>query len=427
MKIVTLGGGSARTPDQARALLRCSERIGIGQWWLVDADPARLHEMGGIVERMVERGGAPFRVRCSTHREEALEGADFVVTQIRVGGAEAQRLDERLCRRWRLMHHEATGVGGMAGGLRTVPVLVDVAEEMRVRCPGAWLINVTHPGGILVEALQQEVPDVRSVGICAEALRVRDWVAEETGIACPQDVQLDYLGLNHLTWLRGARAGGGEDLWKKAVSDDDTAPCGKVIVRLGLIWDYYVQTLSGRQDLAEAAETHGPAFTQRLAAGEGALLSRGEAPVGSRLSDEPTLEGAPDLVSTAVVHFIEAAVGDTGQEHILNTRQLGAVAGLPPEWVLEIPCRVFRNRVVPRAAEPLPVFARGLLEVVKNSELLTVEAALSGLRSTALAALLAHPLGPGVDMAEDVLEELFRLHRKYLPRFHPAFRSPGLG
>jgi 6-phospho-beta-glucosidase len=415
VKIVIIGGGSTHTPELARGLLERLERIGLRELWLVDADPARLDAVGGFVARMVEHAGTPFRVRCSTQRKEAMEGADFVIVQIRVGGLAARREDESLCRRWRLIDHESTGVGGMASAFRTVPVLLSMAEEMRARCPDAWLINITNPSGLVVEALQKQVPDVRSVGISEGAVGTRMMVAEELGVSSPLDVQLDYLGLNHLAWIRGARTGG-EDVWKKVFSGENPDRSGNVIVRLGLIWDYYLQTASQRQGLPGDPVGEGPTPVERLMAEDRSLLSRYADASGGGLLPERAGTGE-GRVSLAVAQVIEAMVLDQGQEHILNTRHLDAVQGLPGEWVLEMPCRVFRDRVEPLPAEPLPVVARGLLEVVKSSELLAVEAALSGSWSSALAALLAHPLGPDADHAGEVLNDLLDRHRDHTPGF----------
>jgi len=415
VKIVTIGGGSTHTPDLAQGLLDRCERIGLREWWLVDEDPARLKTVGGFVSRMVEHGGAPFRVRCSTQRDAAMEGADFVTVQIRVGGMAARREDERLCRRWRLIDHEATGTGGIACGLRTVPVLLTLAQEMRSCCPDAWLINITNPSGLVVEALQKEVPDIRAVGIAGGAVGTRMMVAKELGVSSPLDVRLDYLGLNHLAWIRGAWVGN-EDVWKKVFSEEEPDRSGNVMIRLGLIWDYYLQNASHREGPSEDSRGSGSSSVEKLMAEDDRLLSQYADPSRCGVPAERMGKGE-GRVSTALAQLIEAMVLDEGQEHILNTRHLGAVEGLPGDWVLEMPCRVFRDRVAPLPAEPLPVPARGLLEVVKSSELLTVEAAVSRSRSSALAALLAHPLGPDVDHAGEVLDDLLERHRDRLPGF----------
>jgi 6-phospho-beta-glucosidase len=422
VKIVTIGAGSTHTPELARGLLDRCERIGLREWWLVDTDPARLEAVGGFVKRMVEQEGRPFRVRSTVRREEALGGAEFVVSQIRVGGMDALREDERLCRRWRLMEHEATGVGGLAGALRTVPVFLNLAQEMRSCCPGALWINLTNPSGILVEALQGQVPDLRSVGLSEGAVGTRAMVAEELGGARALDVHLDYLGLNHLAWLRGARVRG-EDVWKRVVSETGPERFENVMVRLGLIWDYYLEETGGRERRFGETGGVGPTRAGQRAALEGKLLSRYADPGQSGLPPERAGKGE-GLVSLAAAEVIESAALDLGQEHILSTGQDGAVPDLPPDWVLELPCRVYRDRIEPVPADPLPMAAQGLLQVVKSFELLAVEAALGGGKSTVLAALLAHPLGPDVDHAAEVLEELLDRNRPYLPGF-PTF--PGSG
>jgi len=422
VKIVTIGAGSTHTPELARGLLDRCERIGLREWWLTDTDPARLEAVGRFVERMVVQEGRPFRVRSTVRREEALGGADFVVSQVRVGGMDALRADERLCRRWRLMEHEATGVGGLAGALRTVPVFLNLAQEIRSCCPGSLWINLTNPSGILVEALQGHAPDIRSVGLSEGAVGTRAMVAEELGVSRALDMHLDYLGLNHLAWLRGARVRG-EDVWKRVVSESDPGRFENVVVRLGLIWDYCLGETGRRESRPGETGRAGPTRAEQRAALEANLLSRYADPGHSALPPERAGKGE-GLVSLAAAEVIESAALDLGQEHILSTRHAGAVPGLPPDWVLEMPCRVYRDRIDPVPAEPLPTASQGLLQVVKSFERLAVEAALGGGKSAALAALLAHPLGPDVDHAAEVLEELLDRNRPYLPGLHT---SPGSG
>jgi len=418
VKIATIGGGSSHTPELARGLLDRFERIGLREWWLVDADAQRLESMGGRVRRMVADRGEPFRVRCSpSPGEEALEGARVVIAQMRVGGMDARREDERLCRRWRLIDHEATGVSGLSGALRAVPVLLELAGRMRRLCPDAWLINVASPTGLLVEALQREAPWLRSLGISEGAVRARAMFAEALGVGRAEDVRLDALGLNHLTWIRGARVGS-RDVWRQVISEDGPAGSGPAMVRLGLIWDYYLQRAIGerREGRAAGPGGEGPVPPEGLPARSGVGPSRVEAPSGCGPARERAEESAGELAGE-VAGVIETLVSGRRREHVVNTRHLGAAEGMPPEWVLELSCRLSRDRVEPLPAGLLPVYARGLLELVKSFELLSVEAALSGSRGSALAALLAHPLGPDVDRAGEVLEDLLETHRDLLPAF----------
>ena len=166
MKVATIGGGSTYTPELAQGLIQRQEKLGLLEWCLMDTDADRLDVVGGFVQRMVAGEGKPFGVRLTTDMREALQGADFVITQVRVGGMAARREDEYLGRRWGLVGQETTGIGGMACALRTVPVILSLAGQMQELCPEAWLVNFTNPSGLVVEALQRHAPGIRSVGLC---------------------------------------------------------------------------------------------------------------------------------------------------------------------------------------------------------------------------------------------------------------------
>ncbi len=415
MKVAILGAGSVYTPDLVQAFLERYDSVGLQEWRLTDEDPERLERVGRFVQRMVEQRGSPFRVLCVPLRQEALQGADVVVVQVQTGGASALREDELLCRRWRLIHQEATGVGGMAVALRTVPELIDIALEMRACCPEAWLIHTANPVGMVTEALQKQVPEIRSLGLCSGPLGYQSLVAGELGLDDPFDVQLDYLGLNQLAWIRGARAGG-MDVWKKTGGEEDPGRGENVMVRLGLVWDFFLNT-GGRGEGGEHALSGGaPSGAERREARESARLSRySDLSLCGLPPERP--EGDGPLAALAAARLIEAVALDLGREQIVNTRHLGAVHGLPGEWVLELPCRVFRDRLEPLPAAPLRASAEGLLRVVKSFELLAVEAACTGDRSAALAALVAHPLGPDVEHAGEGLDEMLNTQQKFLPLF----------
>jgi len=208
MKVVTIGGGSTYTPELLQGFLDRVETLGLDELYLVDIDEDRLAVVGGFAQRMIEAAGRPFRLFLETNAEVAIEGADFVTTQIRVGQMPARKRDELLGKRWNLVGQETTGVGGMAKALRTVPVVLDLARAMRSLCPNAWLINFANPSGLITEALQRYVPEILSVGLCNSPLGYQMALAKRIGLDDPFQVELDYVGLNHLAWILGARAAG---------------------------------------------------------------------------------------------------------------------------------------------------------------------------------------------------------------------------
>ncbi|MGI6376541.1 MAG: 6-phospho-beta-glucosidase [Anaerolineae bacterium] len=423
MKIATIGGGSTYTPELVQGFIARHERLGLKELWLVDIAPERLEMVGAFARRMVQAVGSPFTVHLTTDRAQALDGAAFVTTQLRVGGMAARREDEYLGRRWNLVGQETTGIGGMANALRTVPVIVDIAREMRQRCPDAWLINFANPSGLVAEALQRYVPETSSIGLCNGPIGYQMQVARMYDVADPFSIELDYLGLNHLAWIRGVRAQG-RDVWLEvlarviehdAESEHAVVPAA-VLRELGVICTSYLQYYYNTERVLAQQREGGPSRAERVMAIEGDLLKRYGEPELTALPEE-LMERGGAYYSTVAVQLIEAIVTDLDQVHIINTRHGEAVPGVPADWVLELPCRVGARGPQPLPAAPLPTFADGLMRAVKSYELLTAEAALTGDRSLALQALLAHPLGPDADVALQVLDDMLTTNRAHLPLF----------
>jgi 6-phospho-beta-glucosidase len=437
MKVTTIGGGSTYTPELVQGFIERHERLALRELWLMDIDGARLDVVGGFARRMVAAAGDPFPVRLTTDLEAALAGADFVTTQIRVGQMAARQEDEQLGRRWNLVGQETTGIGGMAKALRTVPVILSIAERMRAVCPDAWLINFTNPSGLVTEALQRYAPNVRSVGLCNGPMGYQMAVArlaavrDDMGLDSPFDVHLDYVGLNHLAWIRGARVGG-RDIWPQMFSRalEEAREHGgailpaEVMERLGVICNSYLRYYYRTQGVLRQQAGGGPSRAERVIEIERELLQQYADPALKTMPVE-LMERGGAYYSTVATQLIEAIALDRGEVHIVNTRHAGAVPGLPPDWVMELPCRVDGSGLHPLPADPLPLFAEGLLRTVKAYELLTARAARSGDRDAALQALIVHPLGPDADCALEVLEDMLAVHRAYLPRFFEAGGEKG--
>lgn len=429
MKVTTIGGGSTYSPELVQGFIERCERLGLRELWLMDIDAARLEVVGGFARRMVDAAGAPFEVHLTTDRRAALDGADFVTTQIRVGQMAARREDEYLGRRWNLVGQETTGIGGMAKALRTVPVILSIAQEMRGLCPDAWLINFTNPSGLVTEALQRYAPEVRSVGLCNGPIGYQMAIARELGLESAFEVHLDYLGLNHLAWIRGARVGG-QDLWsqvfERAVEEargETHAPVpADVLERLGVICTSYLRYYYRTAGVLAAQAEGKPSRAEQVIEIEKTLLDQYANPDLNVMPEELMQRGGA-YYSTVATQLIEAIALDRGEEHIVNTQQGGALPGVPADWVMELPCRVDARGLHPLPAEPLPAFADGLLRAVKAYELLAAQAAICGDRDAALQALLVHPLGPDGDQAIAVLEDMLSTHRVHLPLFWPEDAS----
>jgi len=428
MKVAVIGGGSTYTPELINGFLTRRGSFPLTELWLMDIDGERLEIVGGFAERMVAAKGAPFRVVLTHDQREAVRGAAYVTTQLRVGTMAARRADEYLGQRHGLIGQETTGVGGMAKALRTIPVILNIARDMRELAPGALLVNFTNPSGLITEALFRHAPDVPAVGVCNVPITTKMHLLERlqkqwAKSIAPERAELKTLGLNHLSWHRGFTLDG-EDLWPRVLEDylaalkSDPHPEWDVhtVESLRMIPNYYLQYFyyTGKK----VAEQQGwpPSRAEQVMDIEQALL---------REYADPNLKEVPaDLMkrggayySTVATQLLNAHHNDLGETQVVNTRHGGAVPAWSADWVLEMPCRVDRQGIHPLPAEPLPPVCFGLLAQVKTYELLTVEAAVHGDRQAAYQALLAHPLGPPADRVQTVLDDMLETHRAHLPQF----------
>lgn len=433
MKITVIGGGSTYTPELIQGFLARVASLPLRELWLMDVDAERLAVVGGFAQRIVAARGAPFAVHLTADRAEAVRGASYVITQLRVGMMPARRADEYLGRRHGLIGQETTGVGGMAKALRTIPVILDIARDMRALAPGALLVNFTNPAGLVTEALARHAPDVPAVGVCNAPITTkmgllegwREWTGAEVA---PERAELDTLGLNHLSWHRGLKIDG-EDVWPRlfpaylsalrAEAEPEWDP--DTIAALGMIPNYYLQYYYHTAHKLAAQEKWPPSRADEVLAIEKDLLREYADPARCTPPDDLMKRGGA-YYSTVATQLLNAHYNDLGETHVVNVRHAGAVPGWPADWVLEMPCRVDRAGIHPLPAAPLPPVCFGLLARVKAYEVLTVAAAVHGDRRAAYQALLAHPLGPQADRVRAVLDDMLETHRAHLPQFSGGSR-----
>ena len=428
MKVTVIGGGSTYTPELVNGFLARKSTFPLSELCLMDIDAARLEIVGGFAKRIVERHGAPFQVTLSTDQREAIRGASYIVTQLRVGQMPARREDEYLGRRHRLIGQETTGIGGMAKALRTIPVLLKIVEDIRAVAPGAVLVNFTNPAGLNTQALSMFAPDIHALGVCNVAVTTKMSIIEglEKVLGTkvdPAQCQLNTLGLNHLTWHRGFTVNG-QEMWgpilqnyvaeiRKEESPEFPAD---LIENLGMIPNYYLQYFYNTHAKLAAQEKWPPSRAEEVMAIEKDLLREYSDPA---LSEPPAdlMKRGGAYYSTVATQLLNAHYNDLGETHVVNTVNNGAVKSWPADWVLELPCCIDKNGATPLPAEPLPDVCFGLIAQVKSYEILTARAAVSGDRNLLYQALLAHPLGPEMGDIEAVMEDLLQTHRRYLPNF----------
>lgn len=427
MKVAIIGGGSSYTPELINGFLDRVEQFPLQELWLHDISAERLDIVGGFAQRMVAARGNPFTVRLSQDQQEAIQGASYVTTQLRVGGMASRRDDEYLGLRYGLIGQETTGVGGMAKALRTIPVLIKVAQDMRQLAPGAMLVNFTNPAGLVTEALVRHVPEVTAVGVCNAPfnaqMNILKRLAQQGVEAKMAQTQLDTLGLNHLSWHRGFTVDG-EDVWPSVMEQyteylrsshtPEWEP--ELVESLQMIPNYYLQYFYHTAHKLEEQKAWPPSRAEAVMAIEAELLAQYAEP--DRSEPPPGLmQRGGAYYSTVATQLLNAHFNDLGERHVVNVPHRGAVAGWPEDWVLELPCVVSRDGIQPVPAKPLPPACFGLLSQIKMYELLTVQAAVYGDRNAAYQALLTHPLGPEADQVEAVLADMLATNKKYLPQF----------
>ena len=425
MKVAVIGGGSSYTPELINGFLEKIETFPVKELWLMDISRERLDIVGKFAQRMVKEKGSPFKVHLSSDRRKAIEDAQYIITQLRVGGMAARREDEYLGRRHGLIGQETTGVGGLAKALRTIPVILSIAQDIKEVSPDALLVNFTNPAGLNTEALARFAPEVQTVGVCNVPITTKIRILKNIGYNIPHEhAQLNTLGLNHLSWHRGMTVDG-EDVWPRVLEKyieghfDDPPHVifpAEMIRSLRVLPNSYLQYYYFTEKKLKEQEKWPPSRAEQVIEIEANLLRQYNEPNRTEPPDDLMKRGGAHY-STVATQLLDVHYNDLDETQILNVPHNGAISGYPGDWVLEMPCKVNRKGVKPIKVDPLPSACFGLLASVKSYELLTVKAAVHGDKDAAYQALLAHPLGPSADKVETVLQDLLKTNRGYLPQF----------
>jgi 6-phospho-beta-glucosidase len=404
MKIAVVGGGSTYTPELVSGLTR----LDVDEFVLHDIDPERREVVGGMARRMLGRQGFEGLLEVTGDLDTAVAGADYVLIQIRVGGQEARLRDETMPLACGCIGQETTGAGGFAKAMRTVPVVLEIAERVRaLAAPEAWIVDFTNPVGIVTRALLDG--GHRAVGLCNVAIgfqrRFAGWLGVEPG-----RVVVDQVGLNHLTWVRRVLLDGADVLpallaeHGDELADEIELP-RRLLDELGAVPSYYLRYFYAHDAvLREQLDGEQPraAVVQEI---ERNLLD---------VYRDPSVDERPDLLmqrggayySEAALGLISSLTSGDGGVHEVDVRNGETVAGLAPDDVVEVPARVGRNGPEPLPQPPLAPELLGLVQHVAAYERLTVHAALSRDPADARKALLAHPLIGQVELLDGLLDRL---------------------
>jgi 6-phospho-beta-glucosidase len=437
MRLAILGGGGFRVPLVYRALLDDHAAGRVTHVTLHDLDAGRLDAIARVLAEQADGVPDAPEVEVTTDLDEALVKADFVFVAIRVLGLDGRALDERLALEEGVLGQETVGAGGISYGLRTVPVANRIARRVAEISPDAWVINFTNPAGLVTEAMSHHLGD-RVIGICDSPVGLGRRVARVLGVD-PREARFDYVGLNHLGWLRGMRVGVGEqerDRLPELLADTDALASFEEGRLFGATWlralgavpneylHYYYYNREAVAAARAAAQTRGTfllqqqqRFYEETTNGGGSALALWDR---TRLERETTYmaenreavgageRSSCDLESggyeRVAIDLMRAISQDRQATLILNVRNRGALPGLDDDAVVEVPCRVGSDGAHVLPLDPVPEHGLGLVTGVKAVERSTIEAATTGSRTAALRALSIHPLVDSVAVAGRLLD-----------------------
>jgi 6-phospho-beta-glucosidase len=433
IKIATIGGGSSYTPELVEGFIKRYDELPVRELWLVDIPEGeeKLNIVGELAKRMVKKSGVPMDIHLTLDRRKALDGADFVTTQFRVGHLKARIKDEIIPLKYGVIGQETNGPGGLFKGLRTIPVILDIIKDMEELCPDAWLINFTNPAGMVTEAVLRYSKHEKFIGLCNVPIGMKMGVARLLDVDVSR-VHIDFAGLNHMVFGLNVYLDGNnitESFIDKLTSGEKSGMTMQNIVDLG--WEpdflkglkvlpcpyhrYYFQTSKMLEEEMEAAKTVGTRaeVVKKL---ENELIE---------LYKNPNLDIKPPQLgkrggayySDAACNLISSIYNDKRDIQPVNTRNNGAIEGIPNESAVEVNCVITKEGPKPISVGDLPVAVRGLVQQIKSFERLAAEAAVTGDYYTALVAMTINPLVPSDTIAKKILEEMLEAHKDYLPQF----------
>lgn len=432
-KIVVIGGGSSYTPELIEGLLNRYHEMPVASLWLVDIEEGKekVEIIAGLARRMIAKAGLTIEVVATLDRESALRDADFVCSQFRAGCLDARISDERISLKYGLIGQETNGLGGFANACRTIPIALEIAADMERLCPDAWLLNFTNPSGMVTEAILRH-SRIKAVGLCNVPVIMQKGVTTLLQCADEKEVVMQVAGLNHFIFVRQILHKGKE--WLPEVIAEINSGRDPLVPRnippfrwpshllqgLGMIpcaylRYYYMKDDLLRQELAEAGGegTRGEVVKQL----EKTLFDQYRDP---HLAVKPkALEGrGGQYYSEAACELMNAIYNDKRIIMHVNTRNNGAINGLPDDCAVEVSSLITASGPLPLNVAPFPEDTLRLLQLMKSFERLTIEAALTGNRHTAWRALMLNPLIVSGEKLELALDEVIAENRQWLPAFH---------
>jgi len=427
IKLAIVGSGSTYCPELMQGLIRRRDLLTLDELRLTDLDETRLHVVGEFCERVLNEHGLHPRVVRTVQLDRALDGADYIVTQIRAGKLEARIRDEKIPLEYGMIGQETTGIGGFVNALRTIPQMEQIVAAIEKNAPDAWLVNFTNPSGIVTEYLLNHTP-VKAVGLCNLPISAQERIAKLLKLPMER-VRLESVSLNHCGAITAVYAENENVLPKlmdpamlTAAAEQDAwvANYRPIVEVLGALPNDYLQYFFYRErklnELKNAECTRGEACREI----ETRLLSY-YANENNREVPAMLAERGGHLYSEAAIALIASLSGAAPGHHVVDVKNEGVLGFLPQDSVIETCCYVEKDSItrVPLTVSPSEPLVR-LIQSVKAYETLTVAAALTGDRKTALRALACNPITADLDKAAPCLAEMLDQNRSLLPRFFPA-------
>ncbi len=440
LKIVTIGGGSSYTPELVEGFIKRYDKLPVKELWLVDIEEGRekLEIVGNLAKRMVEKAGVPMEIHLTYDRREALPGADFVTTQMRVGLLDARIKDERIPLSHGVIGQETNGAGGMFKAFRTIPVILDIEKDIAELCPDAWLINFTNPAGMVTEALNRygARQNGKYIGLCNVPIGMEMAAAKVLGVE-HKDLEMVFAGLNHMVFGTEVKVKG-EDRTNDLIEALAKGEIGQIVKNISdFSWNaefirglgvmpcpYHKYYFQREKMLQEELKEFSKGETR-------AEVVKGVEAELFNLYKDPDLNVKPTQLekrggayySDAACRLITSIYNDTQDIQPVDFRNGDAIKDIDPDSTVEVSCIITKNGPVPLKVGELPLAVKGLVQEIKTFERLTIEAAVEGNYEKAVLALAVNPLVASDSLAKILVDELLEAHKDYLPQFKAYFEN----
>lgn len=430
LKVAVIGGGSSYTPELIEGILNRKDRLPVRELWLVDVPMGekKLSIIAGMARRMADKVGAQMEIHATLNRKEAISGADFVITQFRVGGLDARAKDESIPLKYNVIGQETTGPGGYAKALRTIPVILDICREIEETAPDAWLINFTNPAGIITEAILNYTK-VKAMGLCNVPIGIKKDIAKLLNVDASR-VNVSFMGLNHMSYAYSVTLDGEEilpklietydhpdaDLAKKLEAISDIVWPAPFLRSLGMITSpyhryYYRNRMMLEEEKASMAKEGSRAMQVKEI--EKALFVKYADPTVCEKPKELEKRGGA-YYSEAAISLVDAIYNDKQEVHTVNVQNCGTITNLPYNAIIETNALIGAQGAAPLRIGEMPARVAGLVNYVKAYEQLAVRAAVEKDYDIALSAMMANPFIDDYEAGKAILDELIQEHTPYL-------------